>query len=239
MTVFDPLRREILPELEQQYRGEPLTNGTFTCTISGVYFISYHISAKSRVSPTSCFTLNWEANRTIFLSSVLSFPLCIQWVSFIYSLRACLWFHCCPTLTYTKTNINKVWGVDLCLSITRCAWSSWRAPTWWWQTAIHLRVFWLPPAQRSWGCRSETRCHCKPPGSTPLWVRPAPATPSPASWSTPQPEAPDASEPLLSFMVLGKGWNARVEMIWFDFSHNKVIHMWHVCLEAHFHASKM
>lgn len=35
--------------MEQQQRGETLTNGTFTCTLSGVYFISYHISAKSRV----------------------------------------------------------------------------------------------------------------------------------------------------------------------------------------------
>nr|XP_046240901.1 complement C1q subcomponent subunit B-like [Scatophagus argus] len=40
--------RQILPELDQQYRGETLTNGTFTCAVKGVYFFSYHISAKSR-----------------------------------------------------------------------------------------------------------------------------------------------------------------------------------------------
>ncbi|XP_028261227.1 complement C1q subcomponent subunit B [Parambassis ranga] len=40
---------EILPEMDQQFRGESLTNGTFTCAIKGVYFFSYHISAKSRV----------------------------------------------------------------------------------------------------------------------------------------------------------------------------------------------
>ncbi|XP_026205399.1 complement C1q subcomponent subunit B-like [Anabas testudineus] len=39
----------ILPELEPQFQGESLPNGTFTCTIKGVYFFTYHISAKSRV----------------------------------------------------------------------------------------------------------------------------------------------------------------------------------------------
>lgn len=41
--------REILPELDQQFKGELLANGTFTCTIKGVYFFSYHVSAKSRL----------------------------------------------------------------------------------------------------------------------------------------------------------------------------------------------
>ncbi|XP_070815305.1 complement C1q subcomponent subunit B-like [Chaetodon trifascialis] len=42
--------RDIQPDLEQQLRmSEPLTNGSFVSTIKGVYFFSYHISAKSRV----------------------------------------------------------------------------------------------------------------------------------------------------------------------------------------------
>ncbi|XP_047202541.1 complement C1q subcomponent subunit B [Girardinichthys multiradiatus] len=41
--------RQILPELDPQFQGETLTNGTFQCTTKGVYFFSYHISAKSRV----------------------------------------------------------------------------------------------------------------------------------------------------------------------------------------------
>ncbi|XP_074504022.1 complement C1q subcomponent subunit B-like [Sebastes fasciatus] len=45
--------KEILPDLDHQYQGESLTNGTFTCTVRGVYFFSYHVSAKSRV----CLTL--------------------------------------------------------------------------------------------------------------------------------------------------------------------------------------
>ncbi|KAE8298889.1 hypothetical protein D5F01_LYC03398 [Larimichthys crocea] len=40
---------EILPDLDQRFRGELLTNGTFVCAIKGVYFLSYHVSAKSRV----------------------------------------------------------------------------------------------------------------------------------------------------------------------------------------------
>lgn len=39
----------IQPDLEQQFQGESLTNGSFTCVIKGVYFFTYHISAKSRV----------------------------------------------------------------------------------------------------------------------------------------------------------------------------------------------
>lgn len=42
--------REILPDLDQKIKGKTLTNGTFTCDIRGIYFFSYHISAKSRVS---------------------------------------------------------------------------------------------------------------------------------------------------------------------------------------------
>nr|ABV57765.1 C1q-like-1 [Siniperca chuatsi] len=41
--------RQILPDLDQQFQGELLTNGSFTCVIKGVYFFSYHVSAKSRV----------------------------------------------------------------------------------------------------------------------------------------------------------------------------------------------
>lgn len=41
--------RQILPELDEQFRGEELNNGTFTCAIKGIYFFSYHFSAKSRV----------------------------------------------------------------------------------------------------------------------------------------------------------------------------------------------
>nr|XP_020466838.1 complement C1q subcomponent subunit B-like [Monopterus albus] len=38
--------REILPD---RFQGGSLTNGTFTCATKGVYFFSYHISAKNRV----------------------------------------------------------------------------------------------------------------------------------------------------------------------------------------------
>ncbi|XP_022075299.1 complement C1q subcomponent subunit B-like [Acanthochromis polyacanthus] len=47
-TTID-FNSEILPNLDGQFQGEPLTNGTFTCVTKGVYFFSYHISAKSRV----------------------------------------------------------------------------------------------------------------------------------------------------------------------------------------------
>uniref|UniRef100_A0A672HKM9 Complement C1q B chain n=1 Tax=Salarias fasciatus TaxID=181472 RepID=A0A672HKM9_SALFA len=49
--------REILPDLDQQFQGESLTNGTFVCTTRGVYFFSYHMSAKSRVSLSSSLIL--------------------------------------------------------------------------------------------------------------------------------------------------------------------------------------
>ncbi|XP_061584375.1 complement C1q subcomponent subunit C-like isoform X1 [Cololabis saira] len=39
----------ILPDLDAQFQGESLTNGTFTCVTSGVYFFSFHTSVKSRV----------------------------------------------------------------------------------------------------------------------------------------------------------------------------------------------
>ncbi|KAM4740472.1 complement C1q subcomponent subunit B [Anableps anableps] len=41
--------RVILPDLAPQFQGDTLVNGTFQCTIKGVYFFSYHISAKNRV----------------------------------------------------------------------------------------------------------------------------------------------------------------------------------------------
>ncbi|XP_014892100.1 complement C1q subcomponent subunit B-like [Poecilia latipinna] len=41
--------RVILPALEPQFQGETLVNGTFQCAIKGVYFFSFHVSAKSRV----------------------------------------------------------------------------------------------------------------------------------------------------------------------------------------------
>ncbi|XP_040014395.1 complement C1q subcomponent subunit B [Xiphias gladius] len=40
---------DILPDLDQQFQGDSLKNGTFTCVVKGVYFFSYHMSAKSRV----------------------------------------------------------------------------------------------------------------------------------------------------------------------------------------------
>uniref|UniRef100_UPI0037E7386C complement C1q subcomponent subunit B n=1 Tax=Semicossyphus pulcher TaxID=241346 RepID=UPI0037E7386C len=40
---------EILPDLDPQFQGESLINGTYTSAIRGIYFFSYHISAKSRV----------------------------------------------------------------------------------------------------------------------------------------------------------------------------------------------
>ncbi|KAK9529637.1 hypothetical protein VZT92_013717 [Zoarces viviparus] len=39
---------EIL-DLGEEFKGHSLTNGTFTCVIRGIYFFSYHVSAKSRV----------------------------------------------------------------------------------------------------------------------------------------------------------------------------------------------
>ncbi|XP_034388044.1 complement C1q subcomponent subunit B-like [Cyclopterus lumpus] len=39
---------EIL-DLGEEFKGDSLANGTFTCAIGGIYFFSYHISAKSRV----------------------------------------------------------------------------------------------------------------------------------------------------------------------------------------------
>ncbi|XP_068450871.1 complement C1q subcomponent subunit B [Clinocottus analis] len=39
---------EIL-DLGEQFKGESLPNGTFTCVVGGIYFFSYHISAKIRV----------------------------------------------------------------------------------------------------------------------------------------------------------------------------------------------
>ncbi|XP_031160805.1 complement C1q subcomponent subunit B [Sander lucioperca] len=41
--------RDILTESDEQLGGQRLPNGTFTCAIRGVYFFSYHVSAKSRV----------------------------------------------------------------------------------------------------------------------------------------------------------------------------------------------
>ncbi|XP_054906150.1 complement C1q subcomponent subunit B-like [Poeciliopsis prolifica] len=41
--------RVILPELALQFQGETLVNGTFQCKIKGVYFFSFHVSAKTRV----------------------------------------------------------------------------------------------------------------------------------------------------------------------------------------------
>ncbi|KAM7005511.1 complement C1q subcomponent subunit B [Tautogolabrus adspersus] len=47
-TAID-FNTEILPDLGPQFKGESLTNGTYISTIKGIYFFSYHISAKSRV----------------------------------------------------------------------------------------------------------------------------------------------------------------------------------------------
>ncbi|XP_034442185.1 complement C1q subcomponent subunit B [Hippoglossus hippoglossus] len=41
--------REILSDVDEQLQGGSLTNGSFTCVIRGIYFFSYHISARSRV----------------------------------------------------------------------------------------------------------------------------------------------------------------------------------------------
>ncbi|XP_034550764.1 complement C1q subcomponent subunit B-like [Notolabrus celidotus] len=47
-TTLD-FNKEIQPDLDQQFKGEMLTNGVYTSAIKGIYFFSYHISAKSRV----------------------------------------------------------------------------------------------------------------------------------------------------------------------------------------------
>uniref|UniRef100_A0AAQ4Q575 Complement C1q B chain n=1 Tax=Gasterosteus aculeatus aculeatus TaxID=481459 RepID=A0AAQ4Q575_GASAC len=36
-------------DLGERFRGEAMTEGKFTCAIAGIYFFSYHLSAKSRV----------------------------------------------------------------------------------------------------------------------------------------------------------------------------------------------
>ncbi|XP_029907860.1 complement C1q subcomponent subunit B [Myripristis murdjan] len=41
--------REFLSDLEPQQQGEQLTNGVFSCTTKGVYFFTYHITARSQV----------------------------------------------------------------------------------------------------------------------------------------------------------------------------------------------
>ncbi|XP_017294420.1 complement C1q subcomponent subunit B [Kryptolebias marmoratus] len=46
-TAMD-FNRRILPDLDSQFQGETLENGTFVAKIKGVYFFSYHVSAKSR-----------------------------------------------------------------------------------------------------------------------------------------------------------------------------------------------
>ncbi|KAM9364427.1 complement C1q subcomponent subunit B [Pholidichthys leucotaenia] len=40
---------EILPDLDKQFKGTSLIDGTFRCDVKGVYFFSYHISAKRQV----------------------------------------------------------------------------------------------------------------------------------------------------------------------------------------------
>ncbi|XP_078140013.1 complement C1q subcomponent subunit B [Centroberyx gerrardi] len=52
--VFD---REIQSDLEPELAGDPLPGGVFTCKVKGVYFFTYHISAKSQV----CLRLMKEA----------------------------------------------------------------------------------------------------------------------------------------------------------------------------------
>ncbi|XP_074529727.1 complement C1q subcomponent subunit B [Halichoeres trimaculatus] len=39
---------EILPDLDQRFRGETLSGGVYTSSIRGVYFFSFHISARSK-----------------------------------------------------------------------------------------------------------------------------------------------------------------------------------------------
>ncbi|XP_071401556.1 complement C1q subcomponent subunit B-like [Centroberyx affinis] len=49
--------REIQSDLEADFAGDPLPDGVFTCNVKGVYFFTYHISAKSQV----CLRLVKEA----------------------------------------------------------------------------------------------------------------------------------------------------------------------------------
>ncbi|TDH14554.1 hypothetical protein EPR50_G00045050 [Perca flavescens] len=59
--------RDILSESDEQPQGLLLPNGTFTCTISGVYFFSYHVSAKSRVGLK--LVKNSESHMTLYGTS--------------------------------------------------------------------------------------------------------------------------------------------------------------------------
>lgn len=80
----------------------------------------------------------------------------------------------------------------LCLVTCRCVWSWWSALTVTWLCVTQLMVTWSPRAPPFWSWRPETRSHCRWSISTPSWwAKPAPATSSPASWSSPPPEAPD------------------------------------------------
>ncbi|XP_070700874.1 complement C1q subcomponent subunit B [Pempheris klunzingeri] len=47
-TAID-FNSHILPGQDQQFQGESLTNGTYICSVKGIYFFSFHISAKSKV----------------------------------------------------------------------------------------------------------------------------------------------------------------------------------------------
>lgn len=105
----------------------------------------------------------------------------------------------CIAMSHLELRYNTELCVFVLLTVfvwsSRCVLSWWRAATVTWRCVTHLKVSWSPPARRSWSWRPETRSQCRQPGTTTLWrARAAPATPSPASWSSPPPRAP-ASDP--------------------------------------------
>ncbi|KAF7651349.1 hypothetical protein LDENG_00112140 [Lucifuga dentata] len=57
------LNSEIVSDLAPQFQGVSLKNGSFVCETKGVYFFTYHISAKSRV----CLKLVKESESQVML----------------------------------------------------------------------------------------------------------------------------------------------------------------------------
>ena len=49
MCAYVCVDRDVVPDLDTSLKGENLTHGVFSCKIQGVYYFTYHISAKELV----------------------------------------------------------------------------------------------------------------------------------------------------------------------------------------------